>query len=46
MDVSTVYVRNHYVADVFGGLITGTVGYLMGRWLCGRRAVVLQPASE
>jgi membrane-associated phospholipid phosphatase len=33
MCLSTVYVRNHYVADVFGGLITGTLGYVMGRWL-------------
>jgi membrane-associated phospholipid phosphatase len=33
MCLSTVYVRNHYVADVFGGLITGTLGYVIGRWL-------------
>jgi membrane-associated phospholipid phosphatase len=33
MCVSTVYVRNHYVADVFGGLITGTLGYIIGRRL-------------
>jgi membrane-associated phospholipid phosphatase len=33
MCLSTVYVRNHYVADVFGGLITGTLGYITGRWL-------------
>lgn len=33
MCLSTVYVRNHYVADVFGGLITGTLGYIIGRWL-------------
>lgn len=38
MDVSTVYVRNHYVADIFGGLITGTLGYATGRWLLERRA--------
>jgi membrane-associated phospholipid phosphatase len=37
MCVSTVYVRNHYVADVLGGLITGTLGYFIGRWLTGRR---------
>lgn len=30
MCVSTVYVRNHYVADVFGGMVTGTLGYLVG----------------
>jgi len=40
MRVSTVYVRNHYVADVFGGLITGTLGYVIGRWLMERRMAV------
>ena len=30
MCVSTVYVRNHYVADVLGGMLTGTLGYLAG----------------
>lgn len=30
MCVSTVYVRNHYVADVLGGLVTGTLGYILG----------------
>jgi membrane-associated phospholipid phosphatase len=33
MCVSTVYVRNHYVADVLGGLVTGTLGYVVGSWL-------------
>jgi membrane-associated phospholipid phosphatase len=33
MGVSTVYVRNHYVADVLGGMVTGTLGYLIGGWL-------------
>jgi membrane-associated phospholipid phosphatase len=37
MCVSTVYVRNHYVADVLGGLVTGSLGYLIGRWLIGLR---------
>ena len=32
MCVSTVYVRNHYVADVLGGIVTGTLGYVLGRW--------------
>ncbi len=40
MCVSTVYVRNHYVADVFGGMVTGTLGYVIGRWLMGRRLPV------
>jgi membrane-associated phospholipid phosphatase len=30
MCVSTVYVRNHYVADVIGGMVTGTLGYVIG----------------
>jgi membrane-associated phospholipid phosphatase len=33
MCVSTVYVRNHYAVDVFGGLVTGTMGYLIGGWV-------------
>ncbi len=37
MCVSTVYVRNHYVADVFGGILTGTLGYVIGCWIIKRR---------
>jgi membrane-associated phospholipid phosphatase len=33
MCISTVYVRNHYVADVLGGMVTGTLGYVVGSWL-------------
>jgi membrane-associated phospholipid phosphatase len=33
MCVSTIWGRYHYVADVFGGMITGTLGYVTGRWL-------------
>jgi membrane-associated phospholipid phosphatase len=33
MCVSTVYVRNHYVADVFGGLMTGAAGFWLGHHL-------------
>ncbi len=33
MCVSTVYVRNHYAADVLGGLLTGPLGYFLGRWV-------------
>jgi membrane-associated phospholipid phosphatase len=33
MCVSTIYGRYHYVADIFGGIITATLGYLMGGWL-------------
>jgi len=38
MDASTVYVRNHYVADVLGGLVTGTLGYVIGVWVIGGRS--------
>src|SRR5580704_14336791 len=33
MCVSTVYGRYHYVADIFAGMITGTLGYVLGSWL-------------
>jgi membrane-associated phospholipid phosphatase len=37
MCVSTVWGRYHYVADIFGGLITGTLGYLIGSWIMRRQ---------
>jgi membrane-associated phospholipid phosphatase len=40
MCVSTVYVRNHYVADVLGGMVTGTLGYVIGSWLMKTRGAV------
>jgi membrane-associated phospholipid phosphatase len=40
MCVSTVYVRNHYVADVFGGMVTGTLGYAIGRRIMKTRSAV------
>jgi membrane-associated phospholipid phosphatase len=40
MCVSTVYVRNHYVADVFGGMVTGTLGYVIGSWVMKTRGAV------
>ena len=33
MCVSTSWGRYHYVADVFAGMITGTIGYFVGKWL-------------
>ena len=38
MCVSTVYGRYHYVADIFGGVITGTLGYFIGGWLMKQSA--------
>jgi len=40
MCVSTVYVRNHYVADVLGGMVTGTLGYFLGRRLMKRSSAI------
>ena len=40
MCVSTVYVRNHYVADVLGGMVTGTLGYVIGNWIMKTRGAV------
>jgi membrane-associated phospholipid phosphatase len=37
MCVSTVWGRYHYVADIFGGMVTGTLGYVIGKWLMKRR---------
>jgi membrane-associated phospholipid phosphatase len=41
MCVSTVYVRNHYVADVLGGLVTGTLGYVIGSYLMRARSAAV-----
>ena len=40
MCVSTVWGRYHYVADIFGGMITGTLGYVIGRWMMRKRKEV------
>jgi membrane-associated phospholipid phosphatase len=40
MCVSTVYGRYHYVADIFGGIITGTLGYWLGVKLMRMRRAV------
>ncbi len=44
MCVSTVYVRNHYVADVLGGMVTGTLGYVIGSWIMDTRGTVATAA--
>jgi len=43
MCASTVWGRYHYVADVLGGMVTGTLGYVFGGWLMRRR--LLAPRS-
>jgi membrane-associated phospholipid phosphatase len=40
MCVSTVWGRYHYVADIFGGVVTGTLGYFIGKWLMEKREEV------
>jgi len=40
MCVSTVWGRYHYVVDVFGGMVTGTLGYMIGSWMMKRRGAV------
>jgi len=37
MCVSTIWGRYHYVADILGGIVTGTLGYFIGSWLVNRR---------
>ncbi len=46
MCVSTVYVRNHYVADVLGGIVTGTLGYMIGCWLMKTQGAVATEAPK
>jgi membrane-associated phospholipid phosphatase len=45
MCFSTVWGRYHYVADIFGGIVTGTLGFVIGSWLMRRKGAVA-PASE
>jgi membrane-associated phospholipid phosphatase len=40
MCVSTIWGRYHYIADIFGGVVTGTMGYLIGSWMMKRRGAV------
>ncbi len=40
MFVSTIWGRYHYIADIFGGVTTGTLGYLIGSWVMGRKGAV------
>jgi membrane-associated phospholipid phosphatase len=45
MCVSTVWGRYHYVADIFGGMITGTLGYVIGVQLMKKNGAVYGPAE-
>ena len=44
MCVSTVWGRYHYVVDVFGGMVTGTMGYVVGSWVMKTRGAVATAA--
>jgi len=43
MCFSTVWGRYHYAADVFGGMVTGTLGYAIGSCIMRRRGAVSEP---
>ena len=40
MCTSTIWGRYHYVADVYAGVLTGTLGYAIGTWIMTRRAAI------
>jgi membrane-associated phospholipid phosphatase len=40
MCVSTVWGRYHYVADVFAGMTTGTIGFVIGSSIMQQRGAV------
>ena len=40
MCVSTIWGRYHYIADIFGGMLTGTLGYVIGSWVMKRKGAV------
>ena len=46
MCVSTVYGRYHYVADIFGGIVTGTLGYLIGSWIMRRSGTAVSSGDQ
>jgi len=43
MCFSTIWGRYHYVADIFGGIVTGTLGYLIGSRIMRRSEAVSEP---
>jgi membrane-associated phospholipid phosphatase len=40
MCASTVWGRYHYVVDIFGGITTGTLGYVIGKWMTRKQWAV------
>ncbi|HEX9344760.1 MAG TPA: phosphatase PAP2 family protein [Candidatus Acidoferrum sp.] len=45
MCVSTIWGRYHYVVDVFGGIVTGMLGYVIGSWMMTTRGAVATEAQ-
>jgi membrane-associated phospholipid phosphatase len=46
MCVSTIWGRYHYVADIFAGIVTGTLGYMIGSRIMERCGAVRSRASS
>jgi membrane-associated phospholipid phosphatase len=46
MCASTVWGRYHYMVDIFGGMVTGTLGYVIGKWLMREREEIGSQASK
>ena len=47
MCFSTVWGRYHYCADVLAGIVTGTIGYLIGAWVMKQqRGIPAVPISD
>jgi membrane-associated phospholipid phosphatase len=46
MCMSTVWGRYHYMVDIFGGIATGTLGYLIGKWIMRKRGAVATEFAE
>ena len=46
MCASTVWGRYHYMVDIFGGMVTGTLGYVIGKWLMRKRDEIFNRESK
>ncbi len=46
MCASTVWGRYHYMVDILGGMVTGTLGYVIGKWLMRRREEICSRESK
>ena len=46
MCFSTIWGRYHYCADVLAGIVTGTLGYLIGSWFMNRNGAITTASSR